>query len=220
LIEVNLLPRATTRGRTRQPRRELPSVKLPRLRLPAGLDRWTVGVLLAWLAGPFAIGWMLFGARAESAQLETAIERARADSAQYAGIIEATRALQAQRDTIAQKLAVIQEIDAGRYLWAHILEEISLALPDYTWLTGIAQTSSVPVPHFRIEGRTGNNIALTQFMRDLEASPFIRGVRLSSTHQIRDNDELVYAFMLEAGYEEPPADVIRTVALFPREMQP
>jgi len=37
-------------------------------------------------------------------------------------------------------------IDDNRYTWAHILEEVSRALPAYTWLTTIEQTSKTPLP--------------------------------------------------------------------------
>ena len=41
-------------------------------------------------------------------------------------------------------MAIIQSIDDSRYLWPHLLEEISNALPQYTWLTVVTQTSTPP----------------------------------------------------------------------------
>ena len=42
---------------------------------------------------------------------------------------------------------------------------------------------------FRIDGRAGNNFAVTQFMENLESSQFLRDVRLNSTDQIVDPAE-------------------------------
>lgn len=207
MIEVNLLPGANRR-KTRR------AFALPAVGRGLSPNSWLVAVTACWIAGPAFVAWLYISAQNERGALEAALEEARSDSARYAAIIEATASLQAQRDTIAQKLAIIQEIDAGRYTWAHVMDELSWALPEYTWLTGIAQVQGGTHPRIRIEGRTGNNIALTQFMRDLEDSPFLREIQLSSTQQVRDNGETVYAFMLEATYEDAPASLIETVPLF------
>ena len=81
---------------------------------------------------------------------------------------------------------IIQEIDGARYVWPHIMDEIARNLPEYTWLTELLQVSLGDELQFRLVGRAGNNFALTQFMENLEASLFIRGVRLLSTDQIID----------------------------------
>lgn len=212
MIEVNLHP-----GASRRPsRRSIGlSVSLPRL---GGLvrDPWLAFVIAAWIVGPGLVLWMFLGTRSRSAELTAAIEQAVQDSARYARLISAQEALQARRDTIAQKLVIIQEIDAGRFVWAHILDEISRALPEHTWLREInALQSDGPFPRFQIIGRTGNAFALTRFMQDLEASPFVRSVRFVSSELVREsNDRVVHEFFFEAEYEEPPADVIQTVPLF------
>ena len=112
---------------------------------------------------------------------------------------------------------MIQEIDEGRYLWPHLMEELARAVPDYTWLTGIAQLEGGQAPRFQIQGRTGNNFALTRFMSNLEASPFIRHVRLQSTTKIEVGDVGLHQFQLEASYEQAPASLIRTEPLFAQE---
>ena len=48
------------------------------------------------------------------------------------------------RDSLYQQVAIIKSIDDSRYLWPHLLEEISNALPQYTWLTIVTQTSAPP----------------------------------------------------------------------------
>lgn len=226
MFEINLSP-----GATRKPRRTSAPGR-PRLRLPAlpriGGGRATLLLALAWLLGPALVAWMFLGARARKADLQAEIEIAVRDSARYAELIAASQRMTARRDTIAQKLQIIQDIDAGRYIWAHVLDEISRALPSYTWLTSIAQVSGGPQPTLRIEGRTGNTFALTQFMKDLEASAFLKDIRLASTELVveRENprgkqgpaqERLVHAFVLEASYEEPPPDRIETVPLFATE---
>lgn len=214
MIEVNLLPGAKKRARRSGiggGASRLKAVKLP------DFDRWLAFIVLAWVLGIGGLAWMFFGSRSKAAALTEQVDAAAADSTRYAGIINQTNTLRAQRDTIAQKLEVIQDIDEGRYVWPHIMEELSRSLPDYTWLTGITQLEGGDTPSLQVEGLTGNNFALTRFMSTLEASPFLRGVRLLSTTRVSEGDVSLHAFTLELAYEQPPSQLIRTVPLFAQE---
>jgi Tfp pilus assembly protein PilN len=150
--------------------------------------------------------------------LTVEVEEARADSVRYADLIEQNDALLARRDSIAQRVSIIQEIDGDRYVWPHIMDEIARNVPEYTWLTAILQTSLGEELQFRISGRAGNNFALTRFMENLEASLFIRGVDFVSTTQtVADAggvNRVVYDFMLDATFERPPPELLETVPLF------
>lgn len=174
-----------------------------------------MSIIGAWLAMLAIGGWLFLDASNRRQELNIAIEQAVQDSARYSVLIRKQDELRARRDTIAQKLELIQEIDAGRYIWAHLIDEVSRALPEYTWLTGIVANSGAgEAPAFEIKGRTGNILALTRFMKDLEASPFIRGVQLTRTEIVRDQSErMVHEFVVKASYEEPPLDQLSTVPL-------
>ena len=183
-------------------------------------DRLAMAAVATWLIMLPLTGYMFLKDRSKIKDLNVAVEGAIADSTKYANIIAANKKLIERRDTIARKVNIIQQIDAGRYVWPHIMDEVSRSLPPYTWLVSISAMeadSTEKLPKFKIEGRTGNNFALTKYLQDLEASPFIKNVKLSSTELVRENDKLVYSFMLEAFYEEPPPDVIETVPLFAKE---
>ena len=60
-------------------------------------------------------------------------------------LIARTELLTARRDSIAQRVAIIQEIDQDRYSWPHLLDEVARALPDYTWLTELTQVGTDPL---------------------------------------------------------------------------
>jgi Tfp pilus assembly protein PilN len=184
------------------------------------MDRLALFAVATWLVMIPLTGYMFLNARSRVSQLNVSIEGAQADSAKYASIIAANRRMLERRDTIARKINIIQQIDGGRYIWSHVMDEVSRALPPYTWLVEIGALEAgddAKAVGFRILGRTGNNFALTKYLQDLEASPFIKNVRLVSTELIRENDKLVYSFHLQADYEEPPPDVIETVPLFAKE---
>jgi Tfp pilus assembly protein PilN len=225
LIEINLLPGSTKRA----PKRGLPrlgggggpSLGLGRLR-GVKLDRTMAIVVGLWVVGVGGLAAMHFPSSARQAQLEEDIRLAVEDSARTATQLAQTQSLMAQEQVIAQKLEVIAEIDGARYIWPHILDEVSRALPAYVWLTGLTNidTDAGGLPRVRIEGRAGNYFALTRFMEDLELSPFIQQVRWVSATQTQEAERVVYTFVFEAAYETPPPDVIETAPVFPTAGEP
>lgn len=216
MIEVNLLPGATRRVKRRSLGLKLPSFKAAGL---AKFDRLLLLAVAGWVLGPGLVGWMYFSTAHTRSELTLDLDKAVQDSAHFALVIKTQERLKARRDTVARKLELIQDIDADRYIWAHILDEVNRALPGYTWLVTIAEMpdTSAKLPKFTIDGRTGNTFALTEFMKDLEASPFIRGVRLISTAMVNEQGKEVHNFSMEAQYETPPPDAVQTVPLFKPE---
>jgi Tfp pilus assembly protein PilN len=165
-------------------------------------------------------------------------------------MIKERRKVLAQRDEVLGQLSMIKTIDDNRFTWPHIMDEVSRALPPYTWLTSMAQTSPVPAPPgsetpapttgaaprpapnaaaakaaadslaaaagtltFRLIGQTVDIQALTRFMKDLEASPFIENIQLIKSVTIIVDNREVTEFQLDAAWETPDPSVIRTVPI-------
>lgn len=214
MIEINLLPGARKRKRS--------GVSLP-FKLPdtmPELNRMTIFIIAAWVIGPALGLWLYLGVQGDLEDTRVALDEAVADSTRYANIIATQTALRARQDTIAQKLEMIQEIDAGRYIWPHIMDEVSRALPPFTWVEALDALSDDNTPEFQVEGRTASLPALTRFMDALEASPFLRNVQLmSSERDLIDNDpnRAVHYFILTGAYEVPPLETVETVPLFEGE---
>ncbi|MGI9626019.1 MAG: PilN domain-containing protein [Longimicrobiales bacterium] len=208
MIEVNLLPG----GKKRQAKRPAFSLALPKIGgVPT--DKWMLGSGLAIVVALAFGGNLFFEVQSRMGDLRENVELAVQDSVRYADLIQKTETLQSRRDSIASKVAIIQQIDAQRYVWAHVMDEVGRALPNYTWLSNIVQVSAGDPMQFRIEGKAGNNFALTRFWNNLESSSFIRNVRLIMTEQTtersgRGQGQGVYQFILEADMEEPPAELL------------
>ncbi len=213
MIEVNLIPS----GKRRVSRGPKLSFRVPSI-AAFPKDRWVFGSSLVIIVAVALMGYLYVRTGSRLGDLSVAIDEAVSDSARYADLIEQNDALVARRDSVAQRVAIIQEIDGDRYVWPHILDEVARALPDYTWLTEIVQLSATPEVQFRIQGRAGNNFALTRFMENLEASLFIRNVSLVSTEQTvasaRGVNRVVNTFFLEAFFERPPVELLQTEPLF------
>ena len=137
MIEINLLPSGPQRRPTG---RSLRSASLPR----AGADPRVaaLGLAAVLVLGLAAFGFWRTGAQA--AELGARLERERADSVRLARTIALMQTIQARRDTIEQKIAVIRAVDGRRYVWPHLLDEVSRAVPPFTWLTKVAAVEEAP----------------------------------------------------------------------------
>lgn len=228
MIEINLLPGATKKSRGRGTGFSLKSIVAgasSRIRDPYMIVA-VVGVLIAVAA----VGGMHFTqGQTESALVEREATALR-DSARFAVVLAERRKAEAKRDSVLRQLRVIRSIDEERFVWAHIMDEVSRALPPYTWLQSLAVTDPqlpppivandtmpkqdpAPMPDplkFRVVGNTVDMQALTRFLRILEASPFIKNVQLARTELAMQDGKEVTLFQFDAQYERPDKSVIST----------
>jgi Tfp pilus assembly protein PilN len=219
MIEINLLPGSTRRPARRGAPRLGGAGAFSKLKLPP-VDRMAGLIVLGWVIGLGAIAFLHLGMASRMSDLDVKLEAAVRDSARYSTLRAQGDSLTAREAVIAQKLEVIQEIDAGRYTWPHILDEISRALPQYVWLSAvIGSGDDTKLPAVQIEGYAGTPFALTRFMEQLEASSFLGGTRLVSTAQTRADNRTVHVFTLIVNYREPPPHALETVPLIGTEAQ-
>ncbi len=214
MIEVNLLPGGKKRRASKGGGGGLGKLGLPDFGTLFS-DSYAIASVVVGLGVLVTVGWWYVGLSSRQDDIQVELADALQDSANYADLIQRNATLEARRDSIAQKVEIIQEIDALRYVWPHLLDELARALPDYTWLTQVIQVSVGSVVEFQVRGRAGNNLALTTFWRQLQESPFIRDVQLVQTEQVLEpTGQLVYEFQLDCVYGAPPLDLIETVPLF------
>lgn len=109
-------------------------------------DPWLVGAAGAVVLAVAAVGILFSAQQARATEVEHKMDNAVRDSTRYSKVLAARRKLSAERDSVHRQLQIIRTIDENRFNWAHILDEVSRALPAYTWLTVLEQTSKAPLP--------------------------------------------------------------------------
>lgn len=141
MIEINLLPGAGRRSKGGG------GMRAAELFANAGSwagDKFLMGAVGAVVASLGLIAFLYVRQnRAETALDERRI-KAVEDSSRYSAVLAAKVKAEAARDSLFAQLAIIKSIDDTRYLWSHVMQEISVAMPPYTWLTAITQTSVPP----------------------------------------------------------------------------
>ncbi|MFN2637713.1 MAG: PilN domain-containing protein [Gemmatimonadaceae bacterium] len=144
MIEINLLP-----GDGKKKRRSATtnSAKFDFKGLFAGItdkitDKYLLGAIAAAGVSGLLIAFMFIHQAAQASELDERETKAVKDSAQFSAVLTAKSRAESTRDSLYQQIAIIKSIDDSRYLWSHLMYEISNALPQYTWLTEITQTST------------------------------------------------------------------------------
>ena len=141
MIEVNLLPGA---GGKSQSRSDFNLSGMISGAASSVKDKFLLGSV-ATVSTVVVVVALLFMSQNNRERVLTEREsRAVQDSARYKVVLSAKAKAEATRDSLYQQVAIIKSIDDSRYLWPHLLEEISNALPQYTWLTVVTQTSAPP----------------------------------------------------------------------------
>lgn len=236
MIEINLLPGADKKNKGRGAGFSLKAAAAgasARVR-----DPYLLSAVASVLVAAAVIGGMHLTQGAALAELAEREEVAVRDSSRFAVVLAERRKAEAKRDSVVRQLAIIKSIDNDRFVWPHILDEVSRALPPYTWLKSIAQTAA-PVPavtpapnaanagkdstnkkqdpqpsdeplRFRLTGNTVDIQALTRFMKLLETSPFVQNVQLARSELALVDGKEVTEFQLDAEYERPVKELLTT----------
>ena len=147
MIEINLLPgdgKKKRRAKTATASKFEFNLKPPAwlAGLTEGMtDKYMLGAIGTAIASGLLIALMFISQTARGAMLSARETQAVKDSSQFGAVLNAKMKAEATRDSLYQQIAIIKSIDDSRYLWSHLMYEISNALPQYTWLREITQTS-------------------------------------------------------------------------------
>jgi Tfp pilus assembly protein PilN len=145
MIQINLLPGHESGAAAPSGARAAAAALAARAAAIAG-DKYLLAGVGSAVAAAAVVGVLHTRQAAELAAVGARAEAAAADSTRFAALLAARRGAVAERDSVRRQLAVIAEIDSARYVWAHVMDEVSRSLPPYTWLTAVQQTSAPPAP--------------------------------------------------------------------------
>jgi Tfp pilus assembly protein PilN len=134
VIEINLLPVGGGGARKPSARRASGSVSLPRV----GGDPRIAGLAAALVLGLLFAAYFTWTSGSRIAALNTEVEREQGDSVRLEASIARLKTLDTRRDTIDRKIQVIRSVDGRRFVWPHLMDEVSRATPPYLWLTKLA----------------------------------------------------------------------------------
>jgi Tfp pilus assembly protein PilN len=234
MIEINLLPGKKKTAKGAGMKLSMPDFKAIIAQVK---DPWLIGAVVAWVIVGGGGALLFITDSARLARAESRLEAVRTEKRRYDIVIAQKRQAEKVRDSLLYEINVIRNIDADRYIWPHVLDQATKALPPYTWITrvssvgaviqpgtgqaggpppaGVVPDDSVTGPSVRvnIEGRTVDIQAYTTFLRQLAASPWFTDVTPASSQTVIEADRPVTAFQVMVRYRIADSVYIRTVPL-------
>jgi len=232
MIEINLLP-----GKKKKAAGAGMKLSLPDFRglIAQVKDPWLISAIAAWVLVGGGGALLFITDRARLAAADSRLETVRTEKRRYDIVIAQKRQAEKVRDSLLAEITVIHNIDADRYVWPHVLDQTTKALPPYTWITRVGAGGAVIQPgtsqaggppafapedstgatsvRVNIEGRTVDIQAYTTFLRQLAASPWFTDVTPASSETKIEADRPVTAFNVSVRYRVADSVYIRTVPL-------
>ena len=199
-------------------------------------DPLLIASIVSWVGVVGWLGFVVVGTTRELNALEPQLEATRSEHKRFKAFLAEKRHQETIRDSLVAQIGVIRTVDGDRYVWPHLLDEVTKALPAYTWLVDMAfaapaiapstpqpadatkdstavETFVSPPTVFNVNGRTVDIQAYTRFLRQLEASPWITDVTPVSAQTVVEKERPVTAFTIRATYRQADSAYIRTVPL-------
>ena len=163
-----------------------------------GLGAATVGALLA--AGA---AWLFFNSLIDSQNGRNALltnEIKELDKK-----IEEINSLEDQKQRFVARMQIIEKLQRSRPEIVHVFDTFVSTMPDGTYLTGITQTGQ----RFKIQGVAQSSTRVSTFMRNIDASEWLKNPELEVVESKKDNplgsDFTMFADQVATITDDEPA---------------
>lgn len=212
MIEINLLPGAKKKRGGKGAGFQMPDVKA----LVASVkDPWMIACAAFWVVFAVFLGLFWMPRNNEVKALRPRLESTQREAQRLVAVLHTKTETEAKRDTLVAQINIIQSIDRERYIWPHVLDAVTKALPPYTWLDDIQSRSSegdssgtgINV-NLQLTGKSADIQAITRFVRNLEESPFLENSNQVSTAVVNDHGRDVYTYVINVKYQAPDTTLL------------
>lgn len=194
MIKINLAP-TTKKGRApkaRAPRAPRPGIKIPPIQSAL---IYVVGIILALLI----IVFLLVSQNIQMRNFNNNVNQLNARLEELKVYKAAVDSLENRERELAALIAPIRQLNKNRFFIAHILDEVSDRVPDFTWLTQLNTDST----QMNIKGIAASNLLVADFMNRLEESPYISNVDLTVLEKkvIEKQEMMEFTLTANAGLD-------------------
>lgn len=133
--------------------------------IQAGQKMMIIGSLVLVLTAA-GVGWRYWALGQQQAQATRDIDAARREEARLQEILRQVQDFENRKKLLESRVALIDELRKGQTAPVHMIDQISRALPDMTWLTAMQQSGYT----LTIQGRCLSLTSLSDFIGNLEGS--------------------------------------------------
>lgn len=154
-----------------------------------------IGGLLAWFMVDSYYDMQIAGQQKRNQFLVGEIAKLEAEIAEIAKLDE-------KKSKLLARKKVIEELQANRSQMVHLFDELVRTIPDGVILTSIKQDGDKLV----LEGRTQSNARISTYMRNVDASQWMRAPELSIIEAKGDERGLPFVFTMSVTMTDPAAE--------------
>lgn len=194
MIKISLAP-ITKKGRApkaRAPRAPRPGIKIP-----------PIQTAIVYIAGIVIVALivivLLVTQNIQMRNFNSNINQLNAKLDELKIYKAAVDSLETRERELAALIAPIKQLNKNRFFIAHILDEVSERIPDFTWITMLNADSI----NLDIKGIAASNLLVADFMNRLEESPYIFNVDLSVLEKkvIEKQEMMEFTLTANVGFD-------------------
>lgn len=147
-----------------------------KLAFTVGLGAALIGAAVATFAG-----YLFFGSLIEGQQARN--DRLRAEITTLDRQIEEINRLDAEKQKFIARMQIIEKLQRSRPEIVHVFDTFVRTIPDGTYLTALTQSGQ----RFKISGVAQSSTRVSSFMRNLDASQWLRHPELEVVESKKEN---------------------------------
>lgn len=114
------------------------------------------------------VGWRYWALGQQQAEVVREVAAAQREEQRLAEILKQVAEFDARKQQLQQRVTLIDELRKGQNAPVHMIDQVSRALPDMTWLTSVKQDGFT----LTLQGRCLTLTSLSDFVGNLEASRY------------------------------------------------
>ena len=155
---------------------------------------------LIFLALVIALGAFYFFQKKAMDQENALLASARQEKAKLQYVETKLEEQRKARESLNQKISLIEALNAQRDLAPRLMDELSRRLPDWVWLTEVNYDGQT----VQIRGQALSNNLIADYISGLESSPLMMNVNIVSSQQRTIQEDQYLEFTLRATIEKKP----------------
>jgi len=110
--------------------------------------------------------------------------------------------LEKVRDRLLARKKIIEQLQANRSQMVHLFDELVKTIPASARLTGLKQSGD----SLSLDGVAQSNASVAEYMRNIEASPWMGHADLRKTENVHKDVRMPYVFGLNVALTHPKDD--------------
>jgi Tfp pilus assembly protein PilN len=186
MIKVNLVPEEQ-RKKVREVKFKKPTLRIPKfdMFIAVLLLAGAIGAVFAW---NFKLDQQLNSLNAKITDAQQQLKELEKERRMVEDI-------EKQQAELKEWVSVVQDLNQGRSLYFHVMDEINKLKPEYMWLLLFEESSK----RFKLNGKTFSNYMISNFMDKLNGSSYFKDVKLDEIKETEEKEHSVIGFQLSGS---------------------